>query len=100
MKCKYMTETLLFIGIIAIALLLYGCMYSSDTKEMTAWVSDRGDTVTNIDQRTWNTGPYFLTKNYRIYKVDTKKTTYWFRYGLFSPDIYKEGSPEHYDRIQ
>jgi hypothetical protein len=75
-------------------------MYSSDSKDINTWVTSSGDIVTNIDQRTWNTGPYFLTKNYRIYKVDTKQTTYWFRFGFFSPDIYKEDSPNHYQEIK
>ena len=62
---------------------------NSDKAEITAWAAQRSETVQEIERRILNTGPFIITENYRIYHVRTSEGVYWFRYGLFSPDIYK-----------
>jgi hypothetical protein len=52
---------------------------------------DTTDSVKNIEQRFAFHGPFYITKHRRIYRVETQRHVYWFRYGgWFGTDIYRE----------
>jgi len=86
---------IIILVIIVLGLWCYNQTINNDENEIREWVSKRGETTTNVDLRTFHTGPYYITKNYRIFKVDTDKNVYWFRFGWFSPDIYKETNGDY-----
>lgn len=89
-----MPALLILALIIIIPFVLYS-LYQGDSSDITEWVKDRGETVHNIEQRNFSTGPFILTKNYRIYYVKTSEETYWFRFGWGKPDIYSGENGDH-----
>jgi hypothetical protein len=53
-----------------------------------------------IDKRVLSCGPYWVTKDYRIYKVTSDKgREYWFRFGMFSYDV-EEKTASGYKKLK
>lgn len=72
---------------------------NSHTNSITSWVQARGETVREIDCRYVNIGPYYYMKNARVYRVETEKNVYWFRFGLWTPSVYLETSLDEYKEL-
>jgi len=62
---------------------------SSDRKSINKWATTNNHVVSAIDRHHFNTGPFWHSKNCRIYKVQTEDGIFWFRFGLFGADIEK-----------
>lgn len=85
----------IFIGIIVVLVLLVGLIItrmvdSEYEKEIEKWVSDRGETLVKCERHLFDTGPYFVSKNLHIFRVETNKSIYWFRYGFLYENIEQE----------
>lgn len=94
---------LVILGLIAIVAAILAITYytgKADEADIQKWVSSRDYVVKNIDRRVLASGPYWNTKNYRIYVVDTSHGKYWFRFGIFSPDVYRELDNGEYEKVQ
>jgi len=80
---------LIVIVLFVLALSIYSCTTNSDRKDITAWMQSNGETVTSVEPKTWNIGPYFHMKSARYYRVQTDKNVYWFKY-LWGRTVEKE----------
>ncbi len=91
-----MKHVTIFVVPIVIILLLASCIFSSDKRDIKSWAAKNKVEVVEIDQRLFSRGPYYVTKDRRIYKVTTSDGIYWFRYGnLFGNDIEKESGTSY-----
>lgn len=87
--------------LVLIAIPITCSKFSSEHKDIEKWVSDRGDTATNIEFRGWNIGPYWHDKNASVYHVDTVKSNiYWFKYTIFGRKVYIETNPGQYEKVE
>lgn len=65
-----------------------GDIISRDQAKIQQWATDNGYLIVKSERCFWHTGPYWASKDMRIYKVDLEnQKTYWFRFGLFGTDI-------------
>lgn len=92
--------------IVGVVILIFGiwcsCLQNQDDiRRINAWAKGHQETVDTIDQKLFNNGPYFFSKNCRIYEVITKEgNDYWFRYGFMADNIYKLNTNGEYTKIQ
>jgi hypothetical protein len=68
--------------LLLISLIIWGLMDNRDTAIRT-FVASKGEKVVDIDAKWIHTGPFWATKNTTIYRVETDKSIYWFRFGLW-----------------
>jgi len=60
---------------------------SSDQAKIQKWASDNKYVIVTSERCFFYSGPYWTTKNTRIYKVDLENNkTHWFRFGLWGTD--------------
>ena len=88
-----MKYILIGIVVIVIAFIAIGITNAIDAeyeREINKWVTDRGETLVKCERHHFDTGPYFVSKNLHIFRVETDKSIYWFRYGLFYENIEQE----------
>jgi len=78
--------------VLVIATLVYIGLagFGNDRKRIATRMTEHGEKIIEIDRCFIHSGPYWLSKNYRIYQVTTEKGEYWIRFGLFTPDIEKK----------
>jgi len=94
MKLSYVIITVL---VIFFVFFVHRCAYQSDQSDIKSFLSQRSQTVFSSEQHFLNIGPYWVSKNYRIYKVvSSTHETYWFRFGSpFGYDVEKEEGNGH-----
>jgi len=94
-----MKETLSTLAIIILlvtsGVIIASCRIDSDKIDIASWVESQDEVVKDIEIRTFSTGPYWPKKDYRFYRVETDKSTYWFQYG-WSRSIEEEKEPGKY----
>ena len=63
-----------------------------DRKDIVAWAQERDLHVQQVDRRYFrlNRGPYQLARNSRVYRVETDKGVYWFKYSTGRLSIFRE----------
>jgi hypothetical protein len=83
------------LAIIVLCLISWGISSSRDST-MENFVAARGETIVESDYRWVHTGPFLGGKNISIYRVETDKSVYWFRFGLWT-SIKKEVNGEYID---
>jgi len=64
------------------------CSLHRDKSYIRQWAADKHIKVKTCERRIFNTGPYYITRDFRIYWADTSEGVYWFRFGWGRPDIY------------
>lgn len=88
---RVISIAVLFIAILCIVYIIHTYTIADDKREIHEWASNKTIKVLTIEEKYFDLGPfYYKCKHERLYKVDTDKGTYWFRFGLLSPDIEKE----------
>lgn len=90
---------------ILLAALLVGWLLTSwfintNKDDIRMWTERHGESATNVEFRAFYTGPYYWMKNTRVYRVETKSNVYWFRYGLWSPSVYREITNGEYQELK
>lgn len=84
---KYVVAALI-VGVIAALIWFNHTLIQGDKNEIQQWGTDNGHIIVEIEQKIFSLGPFwFKGKTDRVYKVTTKKSTYWFRFRLGGPDI-------------
>lgn len=87
--------------VIVFACLVQGCVVEKDRRDINSWVTSKGDSIVSIEQKYWSIGPYWVSKNRRIYQVFTSdKHEYWFRMGNFFRDDVEEKVAGGYNILQ
>ena len=76
--------------IFIVAIAIIACINSGYEKEIKEWAAKNNEKVETIERCFFHIGPYYISKNCYIYRVETNTGVYWFRYGLFYDDIEKE----------
>lgn len=83
---EFMTVIVVLFLIIVGGIMIHGCTTNNDREKIHAFVDP--ERTVEIDRRTWRTGPYWVTKNCRIYYVrTTDNRELWFRFDLFGFDV-------------
>lgn len=84
-------EKKLFVVIIIILVLslfvILPAQQRSDEAYISQWAGDNSHNVSSIERCYWTMGPYWYSKNTRIYKVKTDDGTFWFRFRFLGTDI-------------
>jgi len=71
-----------------LALIILPAQESSDRKEINTWAATNKHVVSSIDRHHFDIGPFWHSKNCRIYKVQVEDgKTFWFRFGFWGTDI-------------
>lgn len=88
MKLTYLVLAVL---VIFFVIFVHGCAYQSDQSDIKSFLAQRNETVVSSEQHFLSIGPYWASKNYRIYKVvSSTHEIYWFRFGSpFGYDVEK-----------
>lgn len=76
----WLTIIILAIAVIFIGGCVYSCTTGSDHRAIAQYVAPAS--TTEVDRRLIGTGPYWVTKDYRVYYVRTSNNReLWFRFG-------------------
>ena len=72
---------------------------SANHKDINTWAQEHNLTVQHVDHRYLSHGPYQLSKKSSIYRVETDKGVYWFKYNPGRSSVVRENSGE-YDKVE
>ncbi len=85
---KFTLFAIVIAMVIIFAALAMGKQEESDKVKIKEWSSTKKCAIQSIERCYFNPGPFFFTKNCRIYKVPLQDgRTFWFRFSWINPDI-------------
>jgi hypothetical protein len=90
---------IIVMAVLLLSMLLTKAVEKADIEKIRHWIKQRGGEVKDIEQRFLRLGPFLArTPASRVYRVNTNKGAYWFRFG-FGHRIYQQKSAGDYQRI-
>lgn len=86
-----MEKKILAVVVVAFLLLAFTIIpiqEPSDRTSISDWAATNNHVVSNIDRHHFDVGPFWYSKNCRIYKVQVEDgKTFWFRFRFWGTDI-------------
>lgn len=88
MNKETLGSTIILAFVVLVLVLIMSGLDSRDQSKIQEWAKDNGYTIINSERCYFESGPYWVTEDTRIYKVSLEKQkTHWFRFGFFGTDI-------------